>query len=97
MLHLIFQLSKGDPVLRRIDSGDDIVLHENAVFRVYKDNQLADDLQKMLKIGVNFYVLSDELRSRGITIDELILGVNIIDYSGLVALTEKNKVILTWR
>jgi tRNA 2-thiouridine synthesizing protein B len=97
MLHLIFQSSVDDSILQRIDSGDDVVFHENAVFRVYKGSQLTAELRKMHDNGVYFYVLSDELESRGVAIDELVLGVNVIDYSGLVELTEKNKVILTWR
>ncbi len=97
MLHLIFQSSVDDSILQRIESGDNVVFHENAVFRLFKDSQLTAKLQKMHANAIYFYVLKDELESRGIAIDELIPGVNIISYDGLVELTEKNKVILTWR
>lgn len=97
MLHLIFQSSIDDSVLQRIEKGDDVVFYENAVFRLYDGSQLTAELQKMLANGVYFHVLNDELEVRGIVENELISGVSIINYSGLVDLTEKNKVVLTWR
>ncbi len=97
MLHLIFQSSIDDSILQRIESGDNIVFHENAVFRLFKDGQLTTKFQTMLANAIYFYVIRDDLECRGIAIEELIPGVNVISYDGLVELTEKNKVILTWR
>jgi len=37
--------------------------------------------------------LQEELTTRGIDVDE---SVSVIDYAGLVKLTEKNKIIKTW-
>lgn len=97
MLHLIFQSSVDESILQRIETGDDIVFHENTVFYLYQGSQLSNEVQNMLSKGINVYVLQNELECRGIAKEELIVGVNAIDYFGLVELTEKNKVVLTWR
>ncbi len=96
MLHLISQSSIDLSVLQRIDNADDVVFLENAVFRVNKGSILTAELERLITNNVFLYVLTDELATRGIRVDELVFGVEVIDYSGLVKLTEKNKVIQSW-
>jgi len=96
MLHLIFQSPIEHSVLQRIESGDDVVFFENAVFRLIKGTILSSELQQMLNNNVHLWVLSAELDTRGIQINKLIQGVEVIDFVGVVKLTEKNKVIRTW-
>ncbi|MCK4840501.1 MAG: sulfurtransferase complex subunit TusB [Methylococcales bacterium] len=96
MLHLIFQTVTDSSILHRIDSGDDVVFFENALFRLNQASILSDELQRMLKNNVNLYVLSDELETRGINTDELVLGIEAIDYKFFVRLTEKNQVVSSW-
>ena len=96
MLHLIFQSVLEQAVIQRFSSGDDVVFMENAVFRVYKDNVLSPELLKMLNNNISLYVLSEDIETRGISDNELLAGVKVIDYPGLVQLTENNKVIMTW-
>ena len=96
MLHLIYQSPLETSIIQRIESGDDVVFFENAVFRVNNGCVQRTELEKMLANNVHLYVLSDELEIRGVKTDELALGIAVIDYSGLVALTEKNKTIRTW-
>ena len=96
MLHLIYQSPIDSSVIQRIESGDDVVFFENAVFRVNKAGLQNAELEQMLANNVHLYVLSDELVIRGVNVDELVLGIEVIDYSGLVTLTEKNKIIRTW-
>ena len=96
MLHLIYQSPIDNSVIQRIESGDDVVFFENAVFRVNKGSQQSSGLEKMLANNVHLHVLSDELEIRGVKADELLLGIAVIDYLDLVALTEKNKTIKTW-
>jgi tRNA 2-thiouridine synthesizing protein B len=42
------------------------------------------------------YALAEDLRIMGITAEELMAGVEIIDYAGLVQLTLENPQILSW-
>ncbi len=96
MLHLIYQSLIDHVVLKRIDNKDDVVFLENAVFSVIKDNFIDKELHEMLNNDINIHVLNEELETRGINKNKLIVGINVIDYPGLVKLTEKNKIISTW-
>ncbi|MFI3157985.1 MAG: sulfurtransferase complex subunit TusB [Methylococcaceae bacterium] len=98
MLHLIFQSPIDPAVLERIDSGDIVVFLENAVLRVLQNSGMSDISDTLARnISINrFYVLSDDIAVRGIVADELIKGLEVIDYFGLVELTVNNPVIQSW-
>lgn len=95
MLHLVFQSPLEAVVLERIEPGDVVVFLENAVLRVLQNSVISAALTR--KLGQNrFYVLTDDIAVRGITSDELIAGLEVIDYAGLVELTVNNPVIQSW-
>jgi len=96
MLHLIFQLIPNSPVLQRIVSEDDVVFLENAVFKVNKESMLKEELQKMVDNNIHCYVLQSEIETRGFSAEQIFTGIKVIDYTGLVKLTEKNEVIHSW-
>ncbi|WP_394752282.1 DsrH/TusB family sulfur metabolism protein [Crenothrix sp.] len=95
MLHLIFQSPVEVATLDRMDVGDVAVFFENAIFRLLRAGDLNGLLTEQLKTN-RFCVLSDDLAVRGIAQDELINGLDIIDYAELVSLTVDNAVIQTW-
>jgi tRNA 2-thiouridine synthesizing protein B len=95
MLHLIFQSPIDIAILERIDSGDDVVFLENSVLRTLQKGSLSDTLTQLLKQN-RLCVLADDIVVRGIVADELVNGIEVIDYSELVRLTVKNPVIQTW-
>ncbi len=95
MLHLIFQSPIEMTVLGRIDSGDDVVFLENAVLRILKKGSLCSILTQLLTRN-RLYVLVDDIEVRGIVVAELVNGIEVIDYSGMVDLTVKNPVIQSW-
>ena len=95
MLHLIFQSPIDIAILERIDSGNDVVFLENSVLRILKKGSLNDTLAKLLNRN-RLCVLVNEIEVRGIAADELVNGIEIIDYSELVRLTVKNPVIQSW-
>lgn len=95
MLHLISQSPIETAVLERIDTGDSVVFMENAVLRILQNGNLAESLAGLLARN-RLYVLSDELSVRGIRPDELVVGIEAIDYAGLVELTVKHPLIQTW-
>lgn len=91
MLHLI----STSPSAARLGAGDDVVFLENALLRLLKTGNLNNTLLELLKTH-QLYVLADDLVVRGISADELVQGINIIDYAQLVVLTVKNPVIHSW-
>jgi tRNA 2-thiouridine synthesizing protein B len=52
-------------------------------------------LMQLLKQN-RLYVLADDIAVRGINADELVNGIEVIDYSEMVGLTVKNPVIQSW-
>ena len=95
MLHLIFQSPIEAAILERIDTEDIVVFLENAVLRTLQKGSLSDTLMQLLKQN-RLYVLVDDIEVRGIVADELVNGIELIDYSELVRLTVKNPVIQSW-
>lgn len=95
MLHLVFQSPIEAAVLERIEAGDVAVFLENAALRLLKNGLLSTSLTQLL--GTNrLCVLSEDMAVRGIAVDELIEGIDIIDYAELVELTVNNRVIQSW-
>ncbi|MGZ4980660.1 MAG: sulfurtransferase complex subunit TusB [Methylobacter sp.] len=95
MLHLVFQSPIETAILERIDSGDVVVFLENAVLRVLQDSVISDTLTRQL--GRNrFCVLSDDIAIRGIALNELVRGIEVIDYAGLVELAVNSPIIQSW-
>ena len=68
---------------------------ENSVLRILQNSDISDTLMQLLNNN-RLYVLSDDLAARGITIDQLVKGLEVIDYAGLVELTVSNPVIQSW-
>jgi len=95
MLHLIFQFSDYRAISQRIILGDEVIFFENTLFRLHQGSELTDII-KTREATVNFYVLEDDIKCRGLCPKQLILGIKVIDYPQLVRLTEKNKLIQTW-
>ena len=46
--------------------------------------------------GITFYVLGPDLNARGMTDDQLIDGVKVVDYEGLVDLTAEHENVQAW-
>ena len=95
MLHLVSQSLTDSTILRRFAPGDDIVFLENAIFALAKKGGLAAELTLLL--GHNpLFALVDDMAVRGMTVEELVDGIAVVDYAGLVRLAVKNPVIQSW-
>ena len=95
MLHLISQSPIESAVLERVADGDELVFLDNAVLRLLQQGELNQTLSALLK-NHQLYVLADTLTVRGISAEELVQGISVIDYPQLVALTVKHSVIQSW-
>ena len=95
MLHVISQSPIETAVLDRIETGDSIIFLENAVLRILQNGDLKEALAQ-LQPHCRLFVLSDELTIRGIRSEELVNGIEVIDYIGFVDLTVAHELIKTW-
>lgn len=96
MLHLIVQLPVSGTILARIASGDDVVLQQRAVWSAVAGHVLQTKLERLMANQCRLYVLRDDMETNGIVEDQLVPGVDIIDYPGLVELSLANEVSKTW-
>lgn len=95
MLHLIFQSPVDVAILERMATGDAAVFLESGVLNVLKDGRVAGEIGSRLEAN-RFYVLSDDMAVRGIQETEIIPGLEVINYSGLVKLTVEHSPIQSW-
>jgi tRNA 2-thiouridine synthesizing protein B len=95
VLHLISQSPIASAVLQRVADGDELVFLDNAVLRLLQHGELNQTLSALLK-NHQLYVLADTLTVCGISTEELVQGISVIDYPQLVALTIKHSVIQSW-
>jgi len=96
MLHLIAENSLSQAVAERIARGDDVILQAGVVWAAYIGHRDNDKLSALLAAGCRVYALQDVLAMSGIARQDLLEGVQAIDYPMFVALTEQNPVIHTW-
>jgi tRNA 2-thiouridine synthesizing protein B len=95
MLHLIFQAQVDSAVLDRIAVGDVAVFLENGVLGILQQGRLSDALNEKL-LDSRLYALSEDMAVRGIHAFEIVAGIEIIDYAGLVQLTVENSPVQSW-
>ncbi|MDQ7090510.1 MAG: sulfurtransferase complex subunit TusB [Methylococcales bacterium] len=93
--NLIYQSPLETATLQRISAGDSILFMENAVLRLLKSSRHTTEL-KTMTLNKALFVLKEEIEIRGICPDDLISGIEIIDYPDFVQLTLKHPLIHTW-
>ena len=95
MLHLVFQSPIDPATLDRMAFGDVAVFLESAVLGLMQNSKFADMLSNNLNTN-RLCVLSEDMVIRGILQSELVPGLEVIDYPGLVNLTVENPLITSW-
>ena len=96
MLHLIAESALSQAVVGRIAAGDDVVLQAGAVWAAFAGHGDNSKLLELIGRGCHVYAMSDILSVSGIADEQLLEGVQAIDYPAFVELTVKNRVIQTW-
>ncbi|MBD9358122.1 DsrH/TusB family sulfur relay protein [Methylomonas albis] len=96
MLHLLSQMPLQTAVVERIGNGDDVVLMDGAVCATLTGHSGNALLRQLLSQSCRVYALQEMLLVHGVEQQGLLVGVELIDYAGLVELTVKNPVIHSW-
>ncbi|MFZ4700859.1 MAG: sulfurtransferase complex subunit TusB [Candidatus Methylumidiphilus sp.] len=99
ILHLVNR-SPGESLaliqcLERAGSGDAVLLLESGVYATLKSALLAPRLAESLRT-VTVYALAADLAARGIGSEEILAGVELVDYEGFVNLSILHTPILSW-
>ena len=95
MLHIISQSPVEYSVLDRIDPGDQVLFIENAVLSLIEGGRLTSNLIQLQK-KAPLFILAPDLETRGIDKENLVAGIESIEYTDFVELTVQNKVIHSW-
>lgn len=82
--------------LGRVRQGDALLLLEAGVYAGLQASVHSALLTEALPAGVACYALLPDLQARGIGQGELLPGIEVIDYSGFVALAVRHNPIVTW-
>jgi sulfur relay protein TusB/DsrH len=96
MLHLLAMPVLPAEMLERIVSGDDVLLQRGLSWLARQGHADNGKVLELLAKPCQVYVLRDTLLACGIEPEQVLPGVSIIDYPGLVALSVKNPVSHTW-
>lgn len=99
MLHTInkspFEKNSLQTCLRLTKPGNDILLIEDAVYAAMDGTSVSSTVSEAAK-NYHLYVLGPDLASRGVAEDELIKGVEVVDYDGFVRLAAQNDTVQSW-
>ena len=99
MLHTVnkspFERSSFATCLRYAREGDSVLLFEDGVYAARAGSPDAEELKTATK-DRTFYALGPDLEARGITPDQLIAGVKIVDYGGFVDLAAGEGPVQAW-
>jgi len=79
----------------RIAKDDAVLFLADSIVSLHKKGQFADHFLIWTQ-AFDCYVLQADMLARGLLENELVLGLQVIDYSGFVDLTVAHKVIKTW-
>ncbi len=89
LLHTVnkspFEKSSLETCLRIAVEGSSVLLIEDGVYGAMNGTALMNTLSGAVN-RLNFYVLAPDLKARGLSEDEVMDGINIVDYDGFVDL-----------
>lgn len=99
MLHIVnkspFEKNSLSSCLEICKRGSAILLIEDAVVAARKGTMIEERLKEALK-NKRVYVLGPDLEARAVATQNLLEGIEIVDYSGFVNLTIEHKNVQSW-
>ena len=99
MLHAVnkspFERNTLNSCIDMAKSGSSVLLIEDGIFAALKGTSVSDRVSKAME-SVTFYVLGPDLAARGMTEDQVIDGIKVVDYAGFVDLTAEHENFQAW-
>lgn len=100
MLHTVnkspFEKRSLDSALTHAADGAGILMIEDGIFGALKGTAVTGKVQKALGNKLKVYVLGPDLKARGMTEDQVIDGVQVVDYAGFVDLVTEYDKVQAW-
>lgn len=99
MLHTVnkspFERNSLDSCLRLAKKGSAILLIEDGVIAATKGTQQSSKLEGAIG-NQDIFVLGPDLKARGLSEDQVIDGIKVVDYNGFVDLVEERGAVNAW-
>jgi len=99
MLHTVnkspFEKNSLESCLRLSKEGCAVLLFEDAVYGALKGTQLEATIVEALK-SKKMYVLLPDVEARGMRAEDVISGVQTVDYAGFVDLVAEKATVQAW-
>lgn len=99
MLHMVnkspFERSALAACLRCASKGDSVLLYEDGVIAARGASAAQTGIEGALG-ELKLFVLGPDLGARGIAADQVLKGIEIVDYGGFVDLVAENNPVQSW-
>ncbi|MGI9303586.1 MAG: sulfurtransferase complex subunit TusB [Gammaproteobacteria bacterium] len=99
MLHTVnkspFEKSSLDTCLRLAKPGSAILLIEDAVYAAVSGTQLEGKVKEAMTRH-SVHVLAPDLKARGMNAEQLVDGIDLVDYDGFVDLVAEHRCVQAW-
>jgi tRNA 2-thiouridine synthesizing protein B len=89
-----FEKSSVASCFAHLKEGSAVLLYEDAVYAAMQGTAI-EGLISSAK-GVKVYALGPDMQARGVSVDRLIGGVEVIDYAGFVDLAAEHDKVQAW-
>lgn len=99
MLHIVnkspFERNTLESCIRLASDGASLLLIEDGIYGAMNGSVKAREI-KDKTVNIKLYVLGPDLRARGMSEDQLIDGVSVVDYGGFVDLVTEHDKVQSW-
>lgn len=99
MLHTVnkspFEKTSLASCLRMACKGSSVLLIEDGVYAAFKGTSVSDALSKSMS-DLSFYALEPDLKARGMSSDQVLEGIRLVDYAGFVDLVTSHDRVQSW-
>jgi tRNA 2-thiouridine synthesizing protein B len=99
MLHIInkspFERNALTSCLRTAKRGGAVLLIEDGIYAALQKTRTAEKITQAME-DLSFYVLGPDVKARGMSEDQVIEGIKVVDYGGFVDLAAEHENLQSW-
>jgi len=99
MIHTVnkspFERNSLDSCFRLAEKGSPVLLIEDAVYSAKKETSVSDKVSSEME-NHPMFVLGPDLQARGISEDQVMDGITVVDYGGFVDLVVEHGAANSW-
>ncbi len=90
-----FERNTLESCLRLAKKGSSVLLFEDGVIGAMQNTKFSDTVSQAMS-NFSFYVLGPDIKARGLSDNNVVDGIEVIDYDGFVDLTTEHDTVQSW-